>query len=68
MSIPWEEKEKPMNWFSWVLLSAPKRIEKNPVARIVFPALAKCHQLEARLLSRRALLNAAIAIQFGGRG
>lgn len=33
----------------------------------MFPALAKCHQLESRLLCRRALLAAAIAIQLDGK-
>jgi hypothetical protein len=57
----------PPNEFAKLMDVEGKRIQKNPVARIVFPALVKCNQLEARLRCRRALLNAAIATQLGGR-
>lgn len=57
----------PPGEFAKLMDTEMKRIEKNPVARMVFPALTKCQQLEARLLSRRAMLDAAIAIQVGGR-
>jgi hypothetical protein len=57
----------PPDEFAKLMDDEVKRIEKNPVARLVFPALVQCQQLEARLLSRRALLNAAVAIQLGGR-
>src|SRR5207253_3772168 len=45
--------------FAKLMEAEKKEIDQNPVARIVFPALAKCHKLEARLLCRRALLAAA---------
>jgi hypothetical protein len=57
----------PPDEFAKLMEVEGKRIEKNPVARIVFPVLVKCHRLEARLLCRRALLSAALAIQLGGR-
>ena len=57
----------PPSEFSKLMDGEMKRIKKNPVARVVFPALARCQQLEARLLSRRAMLAAAIAIQVRGR-
>jgi hypothetical protein len=57
----------PPDEFAKLMDAEMKRIEKNPVARIVFPALVKCQHLEARLLCRRAMLAAAIAIQLGGK-
>jgi hypothetical protein len=44
-----------------------QRMEKNPVYRLLFPAVQNCHQLEARYRARRALLRAAIAVQLGGK-
>jgi hypothetical protein len=44
-----------------------KRMEKNPVFKLVFPALARLRQAEARLEVRRAMLKAAIAVQQDGK-
>src|SRR5262249_48034470 len=40
----------------------------NPVFEVMFPALRRVHQQQARTHVRRALLSAAIAVQLDGQG
>jgi hypothetical protein len=60
--------DPPPGEFEKEFQSEEKKQFANPVFEVMFPALRKVHQQQARAYVRRALLSAAIAVQLEGRG
>jgi hypothetical protein len=58
----------PPSEFEKEFQSEEKKQFGNPVFEVMFPALRKVHQQQARANVRRALLSAAIAVQIDGQG
>lgn len=60
MDLPFDQFEKEFE-------VEAKKQAGNPVFKMLFPAIAKCRAQQARAEVRRALLNAALAVQADGR-
>jgi hypothetical protein len=59
--------ELPLAEFETQYQAEVERQAGNPVFKLLFPALVKARQAQARSDVRRALLSAAVAAQLGGR-
>ena len=57
----------PLDQLEPVFDAEEKKRAGNPVTKLLFPAIRKCRQAQARMDIYRALLSAALAVQLGGR-